>query len=154
MVRAVKPIPPADKPAAKLLEQVTELLRERLKNDGSAKVRMWAAITLSEIGDNSGLAELEKAMLAMQSGQAAEYNEASLGLPLHRLIPALERATGQNFGPVPLDPALSSDSNAGPTLIAQRQSLLDTVAQWIKTNSAVPAGTATLPAATGQAGGG
>jgi HEAT repeat protein len=141
-----------NKPDARLVAQVTEMLRERLKNDGSPKVRMWAAITMSELGDDSGSAELAKAVLAMQSGDgaAAYENSELLGFPLHRLIPALGRGTGQDFGPVPMDPSLSSDSTAGPRLQAQRQALLDKVAQWIKANPAAtaPEDAARRPAAT------
>jgi hypothetical protein len=112
-----------------------EMLRERLKNDGAARVRLWAAISLAELADRSGVDEMKKAILAMQGGKGTEYDDQSaLGYPLERLIPALERTTGQQFGKVPMNPMLSSNSAAGPTLELQRQSLLNDVAQWVRAN--------------------
>jgi hypothetical protein len=138
MVRVLMPFPPADKPEARLLAQAADMLRERLKNDGSAIVRFEAACSLTQFGDNSGLAELEKAALAMQAEGPApiEFDVRKLAnaFSLDKLVPALERATGQKFGPVPMNPLLSSNSTAGPGLVAQRQALLDKIVAWIKAN--------------------
>ncbi len=145
------PIPPADKPAARLLAQAAEMLRERLKNDTSAEVRFFAACRLTEFGDKSGLAELEKAALALQatgglkSGITLEAMKREGSFDL--LVPALERATGQKFGPVPMNPMLSSTANAD--LDVRRQALLGKVVAWIKAH---PEGAATVAATRAAAG--
>ena len=82
---------------------------------------------LTEFGDNSGLSELRKVALAMQASGGVVN-----GFALDQLVPALERATGQKFGPVPMNPMLSSNSRTVPTLEAQRQALLEKIVAWIK----------------------
>ncbi len=133
-VRVNRPIPPAKEPDARLVKMAIDMLQERLKNDDNAQVRLWAAISLADLGDNSGLAELKKATLAMQSGNAPEYDRTGMGYPLERLVPALERTTGQTFGPVPMNPMLSSTTAAMPNLEESRKALLEKVADWIRSN--------------------
>ena len=128
-------LPSGGKVDERVTAMATEMLRERLKNDGAARVRMWAAISLAEFDDRSGVDEMKKAVLVMQGGRGTDYdNQPGLGYPLERLIPALERATGKQFGKVPLNPMLSSNSRAGPTLEQQRQARLDTAADWVRAN--------------------
>jgi hypothetical protein len=136
VVRVLMPIPPD----ARQLAQATDLLRERLQNDPSAPVRCRAACSLTEFGDYSGLAELEKGALALQAdGRLAKQPDSGQLIAtysLDRLVPALERATGQKFGPLPLNPDLASDLRAIPELIRQRQELLDKMVAWIKAHPA------------------
>ena len=136
VVRVLMPIPPADKPEARLVAQAVEMLRERLKNDPSAEVRFFAACRLTEFGDNSGRAELEKAALALQAAGLKDgvtledlKRISAFGL----LVPALERATGQKFGPVPPG-GLSASSVSDPGALARREALLEKIVAWIKAN--------------------
>jgi hypothetical protein len=125
MLGALRPIAPAKEPDPRLVAQAKELLRERLKNDTADEVRFVAACRLTEVGDSSGLAELKKAGLALAEGGG----EGKYSLDL--LVPALERATGEAFGLVPMDPTLSSNLR-GPNLGADRKATLEKVAAWIK----------------------
>jgi hypothetical protein len=140
VVRARQPISPADQPDARLSAQATDLLRERLKNDPSPVTRFWAACSLTEFGDNSGLVELEKGALTMQAQNVLARETSAEGMTrdysLDRLVPALERATGQKFGPVPLNPEIASDLHAIPRLATQRQELLDKIVAWVRANPA------------------
>ena len=63
---------------------------------------------------------------------------------LERLTPAIERVSGRKFGPVPLNPMLSSDTRKIPGLEAQRKDLIAKLAAW--SNEPASSQPATLPA--------
>lgn len=129
MSRLVKPVLDGRPGTAKQLEAAAEMLRERLKNDASADVRLAAACVLTEFGDHSGFGELKKAALALQ----ASGDTASLW-GMENLVPALERASGQTFGAVPMNPMLSSSTITSAKLQADRRALIDKMAEWVKAN--------------------
>ncbi len=144
MRRVLKPAAPGEADARQR-GMAVGLLRERLKNDAAADVRFTAACVLTEFEDYTGLEELKKAALALQAGVGVTNDYA-----LDQLVPALERATGQRFGPVPMNPMASSISNND--LAVQRQALLEKVVAWIKANPGAGTRPATGPA-TAPAGG-
>jgi hypothetical protein len=127
MQQLVKPLSEAGADAPQRA-MVLDLLRGRLKNDPAANVRFSAACVLTEYGDYSGLEELEKAALALQT------EVVGAAFALDQLVPALERATGQTFGRVPMSPLLSSSTTGIRQLTEERKALLEKVVAWIKAN--------------------
>ncbi len=112
----LQPWPAAGKPDATRGPQAAAMLRERLKNDSSAQVRLYAALGLTEFGDKSGLAELEKDALALQaSGNGTLFAKGETEyFWVESVVSALEKDTRQQFMPPPAAP----DNNArlSPTL--------------------------------------
>jgi len=107
-------------------------MRNRLK-DPSEKVRLYAACFLTEYQDAAGLSEMRKALSRFRSIDVQRlapeldwsyYNDAEL------LLASLERITGKSFGPIPLNPSLSSDFRRTKEIKKRYRALLDTWAEW------------------------
>ncbi len=107
-------------------------MRNRLK-DPSEKVRLYAACFLTEYQDAAGLPEMRKALSRFRSIDVqrlavgldwSDYHEVEL------LLASLERITGKNFGPIPLNPALCSDLKGIQDIKKRYKALLDTWAEW------------------------
>jgi hypothetical protein len=106
------------------------MLQGRLEDDESSQVRFEAACALAEFDNFSGKGELKNAIPAMHS---------FAGPALGRAVSAIEKISGKTFGPVPLDPILVSDTSTIPTLLDQRQALLDKLAEWAREDTAAAA---------------
>jgi hypothetical protein len=107
-------------------------LRNRLK-DESEKVRLYAACFLTEYQDAAGLPEMRNALNRIRSIDVQRleveldwsyYHKAEL------MLASLERITGKSFGPIPLNPTLSSDFRRTKEIKKRYKALLDTWAQW------------------------
>jgi hypothetical protein len=140
-----KSAPPPDE---KRTSQMADLLRERLKNDPSGEVRFWAACALAELGDNTGIPELEKDALAMRAAGDGMFHLSDSGgttqLPwVDALIPAMEKVTGQKFVSKPINPNDPSIMLHGDMerQRMERKAKLEVLVTWINTHPAtVPAG--------------
>jgi hypothetical protein len=113
-----------------LAVSAVSMLQGRLKDDESSQVRFEAACALAEFDNFSGKEELKNAIPAMHS---------FAGPALGRAVSAIEKISGKTFGPVPLDPILVSDTSTIPTLLDQRQALLNKLAKWAREDTAAAA---------------
>lgn len=106
-------------------------LRDRL-SDPSEKVRLYAACLLTEYQDASGLDEMLKALDRLCETDLDENPELEFTYytDAERLLASFERLTGKSFGPIPMNPGLSSDMRQVPVLKERFKSLLATWAQW------------------------
>jgi len=102
-------------------------LRHRLK-DSSEDVRLYAACFLTEYQDASGLPEMRAALARFQ--QTDPNMNTDFYLEAEHLLASFERITGKSFGPIPMNPLLSSDTREIPKLEASYHTLLTTWAQW------------------------
>jgi hypothetical protein len=102
-----------------------EKLRERLK-DNSAKVRLAAACLLTEFHDASGLDELKAAVKHCQTS-SDEFEKYFDG---EKVLASLARITGKDFGKIPMNPTLLSDSRKFAPTKEQYQKLFDTWVAW------------------------
>ncbi len=106
-------------------------LRARLE-DPSEKVRLYAACFLTEYQDASGLTEMLTALTRLNRTDPEKNPEIEFEYysQVARLLASFERLTGKSFGPVPMNPSLSSNLRQIPVLQKGYQDLLDTWAQW------------------------
>jgi HEAT repeat protein len=105
--------------------QAVETLREKLK-DPSEKVRLAAACLLTEFHDASGLDELKAALNRCQ-GLSDEWDKYTDG---ERVLASLARITGKNFGDIPTNPHIMSDTRKMGPAKEQYQKLFDTWIAW------------------------
>jgi HEAT repeat protein len=101
-------------------------IRRRLK-DESAEVRFHAACFLTEYQDASGLSELKQMLTRLRSETESKVTDS---FDTERLLACFERITGKSFGPVPMNPGLSSDSRQAQELEQRSKQLLETWAAW------------------------
>jgi hypothetical protein len=101
-------------------------LRELL-SDKSEKVRVAAACLLTEFHDASGLGILK---LAVKRYQAAGDRDIARYLDGEHVLHSLERITGKSFGPIPMNPELHSNSEAGKAAEKRYQELFETWNAW------------------------
>ena len=107
-------------------------IRHRL-TDESQEVRFQAACFLTEFQDASGLGELKKKLEQLRSSRgpsATADGNYSRMTAAERLLASFERLTGKSFGPVPMDPMLSSDSHVAEASARRYEELLDAWAAW------------------------
>jgi HEAT repeat protein len=102
-------------------------LRNRLK-DPSRKVRFHAACFLTEYEDASGLPEMRDALGHLHQADQEDYFERYAQAEI--LLASFERIIGKRFGPIPMNPALCSDTREIPKIEERYETLLDTWAQW------------------------
>jgi HEAT repeat protein len=102
-------------------------IRNRL-NDENEKVRFFAACFLTEYQDASGLPELRGALHRLhEKGEADSftyYRDAGM------LLASLERLLGKSFGPIPMNPNLSSHFGHMEAAKLRHRELIDTWSQW------------------------
>jgi hypothetical protein len=102
-------------------------LRRRL-NDPSEEVRLCAACFLTEYEDASGLPEMRTALARLRKTDPAKdfrfYVDAEM------LLASMERITGKGFGPIPMNPMLSSVTTQAEANSRRYQALLAAWAQW------------------------
>ena len=100
----------------------------RLLGDPVPRVRLFAACFLTEYADASGLGELRAALQALRTRtpekDAYFYTDAGI------LLVSLGRITGKSFGPVPMDPFLSSDLNDAERSAGRYRTLITTWSRW------------------------
>jgi hypothetical protein len=101
-------------------------LRELL-NDKSETVRVVAACLLTEFHDASGLGTLK---LAVKHYKTAAHGESVHYFEIEHVLHSLERITGKSFGPIPMNPTLHSNSDAGKAAEQRYQELLETWNAW------------------------
>jgi len=102
-------------------------LRKRL-GDPSEKVRFHAACFLTEYQDASGLPEMQAALARLLRSDPNE--DVEYYFHAAALLASFERITGKSFGPLPLNPLLSSDTEEMPRLERRYNALLTTWARW------------------------
>ena len=107
--------------------QAVAELRNRLR-DSSEAVRLHAACFLTEYQDASGLPEMRAALSRLQQTDADKHID--FYFEAERLLASFERITGKSFGPIPMNPQLSSDTREIPRLEKSYRTLLTTWAQW------------------------
>ncbi len=100
----------------------------RLLGDASPRVRLFAACFLTEYADASGLPELRAALQTLRTRVPEKdvqfYTDAGI------LLVSLGRITGKSFGPVPMDPGLSSDLSNAERSAARYRTLIRTWSRW------------------------
>ena len=88
---------------------------------------MAAACLLTEFHDASGLGTLK---LAVKRYQAAGDRDITRYLDGEHVRHGLERITRKNFGPIPMNPELYSNSGAGKAAEKRYQELFQTWNNW------------------------
>jgi hypothetical protein len=99
---------------------------KRCLNDPSRIVRFYAACFLTEYEDASGLAEMCKSASQLQKPDSDFRHPFSV----EQLLASFERITGKSFGEIPMNPILSSNSNAGASASKRYQELLHEWEVW------------------------
>jgi HEAT repeat protein len=102
-------------------------LRNRLK-DPSEKVRFYAACFLTEYQDASGLPEMRNTLVRLR--QTNYKDDFDYYLQAEMLLASFERIVGKNFGEIPLNPSLCSDTREIPRIKERYNTLLDSWAEW------------------------
>jgi hypothetical protein len=95
-------------------------------NDPSPQVRLQAACLLTEFDNAAGLPEMKRRLgqLGAESDEFLYYRDAGM------LLASFERITGKSFGPVPINPGLSSDTREAERMKQRYHELLDTWSAW------------------------
>jgi HEAT repeat protein len=99
-------------------------LRDSL-SDKNEKLRCLAACLLTEFHDASGLELLKKSLLRLKTSNS----DIDL-LEVERVLASMQRISGKSFGPIPMNPELSSDSRTALAAKAQYHKLLDAWVAW------------------------
>ena len=106
-------------------------LRNRLTDD-SEMVRTYAAGFLTEYQDASGMVQMRKSLERLRQGFSEEFwdEEIYYYWEAEILMVSFERITGKSFGPVPMNPSLSSHTEQIEQLRQQYRALLGTWSAW------------------------
>ena len=103
---------------------------KRSLSDSSWRVRLFAACFLTEYQDASGLAEMCKAPSQLQT-KPADVNESFMYWVENELtLASFERIAGKSIGEIPMNPVLSSYSEAEEIAFRKYQELLQSWNQW------------------------
>ncbi|MBP8305131.1 MAG: HEAT repeat domain-containing protein [Phycisphaerae bacterium] len=102
-------------------------LRKRL-DDPSDRVRLYAACFLTEVQDASGLPEMRRALARLCLADPTQ--DFRFYADVEMLLASMERITGKGFGPIPMNPMLSSSTTQGEANSRRYQALLRAWAQW------------------------
>lgn len=102
-------------------------LRERLK-DAAPEVQFRAACLLAEFGDDAGLEVIGRRLQQLK----ADGNRDAVGYypDAAMLAAALMRLSGQDFGKIPMNPHLCSDTREIPRLKLQYDDLIQACSKW------------------------
>ena len=100
---------------------------ERRLADPSERVRLKAACLLTEFNNASGLPEMKRALTRLQ---IRPDDDPLAQMDTEMLLASFERITGKSFGPIPLNPLLSSDSREIPRLEQRYRELLGAWSAW------------------------
>ncbi len=109
------------------LAAVPEL--RRCLRDSSWKVRLYAACFLTEYQDASGLTEMCKAPSQLQTKPEVNKSFTYYG-DIELILASFERIAGKGFGEIPMNPVLSSNSNAEADAFKKYQELLQSWEKW------------------------
>ncbi|HAK93754.1 MAG TPA: hypothetical protein DCM87_01775 [Planctomycetes bacterium] len=96
--------------------------------DPSPRVRLFAACFLTEYADATGLAEMRSALEQLRV--RAPEKDVQFYWDAGILLASMERITGKSFGPVPMNPGLSSDLAQAAEFEARYKSLIATWSAW------------------------
>jgi hypothetical protein len=107
-------------------------LRNRLK-DESPKVRFYAACFLTEFNDISGVEELKQGLARLRSTDKPQMEVDSMYFDTEILLASFARITGTNFGEIPRNPSIMSDTRAAQDSERRYKKLLDAWANyWLR----------------------
>jgi HEAT repeat protein len=106
-------------------EAVEEL--ERRLGDPAERVRLKAACLLTEFNNTSGLPELKRALARLR---VRSDDDPLAEMDTEMLLASFERITGKSFGPIPINPLLSSDTREIPRLKQRYRDLLAAWSAW------------------------